>query len=216
MYIARGKTQTNAIMDGDFRPALDLVTGEEIAGVKEIDMSKDSMAANLFRTLAQTRGINIDLFVNDEGRFDYTKMSNYFSDPTKTFGFGPGGVALSEGAALRKFEETIDEMHNTVEYALQSANALTQYDDNSMFKQNYVTPGQAMTLTDDPAAKKRARDTLAALANQTDDMDLAEGATELLKQVDAGEINLQGGNWERAPLPIVNQGIKAIGGLIGQ
>jgi hypothetical protein len=216
MYIARGKTQTNAIMAGDFRPALDLVTGEEIAGVKEINMRKNSMAANLFRTLAQTRGINIDLFINDEGRFDYAKMKKYFADPTKTFGFGPGGVALSEGPALKKFEETIDEMHNTVEYALQSANALTQYEDNSMFKQNYVTPGQAMTLTDDPKAKKRARDTLAALANQTDDMDLAEGATELLKRVDAGEINLQGGNWERAPLPIVNQGIKAIGGLIGQ
>jgi|TARA_A100001515_G_scaffold67888_1_gene54028 hypothetical protein len=203
MYIARGKDQTNAIMAGDFRLHPE-------TGVEEVDLSKDSMAATLFDLVAKTRGINLEDFTGEDGNLDDDKIANYFSDPSNTFGYASGDPKnpqpLNGPAGLAYFAETIDEITNSVIYALDGANAITQYKSGKMFQDRHITSGTALELTNNTEQVQRTQAILQRLADEG-----VPGATELLKDVKNGKRKLYGGNWERKDASLMQKGLNMLG-----
>ena len=203
MYIARGKDQTNTIMSGDFRL-------HPVTGVEEVDLSKDSMAATLFDLVAKTRGINLEDFTGEDGNLDDNKIEAYFLDPSNTFGYASGDPKnpkpLNGPAGLAYFRDTVDEIMDSVIYALDSANSITQYKSGKMFQERHITSGTALELTNNEAQVQRTRGILEGLADQG-----VPGAAELLKDVKDGKRKLYGGNWERKDASLMQKGLNMLG-----
>jgi hypothetical protein len=184
MYIAGGKEQTNAIMAGDFYR-------HEETGASMIELGKPSMASKLFKALAKTRGIDLDNFTGDDGRLNDAKINAYFKDPENTFGY-KGKKKLNLIEAKKYFAKTLNEMHASVDYALDSANAITQYKSSELFQKRHVSRGMPIEVTNNPRDIARTREILQNLAD-----DGVPGAAQLLQEVDNGKRTLHGANWTR-------------------
>ena len=164
MFITKGREYGDVIRPGDF------------VG-KDINLSKDSIARDLFLQMMRNRGLEpADFMVKGtdadgemKGKFigfDDDKIEKYFDDNRNTFGYSKKNKKLRNRAAYFAFDDTIKEIRTSVRYAMESASGFTYGTSNSSakFRQTSMTPGILHSVTSDGDAVTQTRNLLIEMA----------------------------------------------------
>jgi len=192
--ITRGRNYGAAVREGDY-----------IAGTKQINFEKDSIARKLYMQVAENRGIELKNFMNIDNNlksaanpegfagFNTDKIREYFTNPANKFGYNRNGKELSGRKAYDAFIETLEEIDVSVEYALKGANEYVTYGNFENGSQTYrrlsATSGILHSVSTDRAA---INNTIAALNNLDDTGELAQ---KYMERVRSGKIVAYGVNF---------------------